>query len=97
MEKSQEGIKMDKSKYFFKFDKLYTSEDLLSFFHNIPYSEQQTFVWIINSKLPKFLKDADGDLLVTYNFKLNIDLLFGRPVFYDDDVQENCYEFRAYK
>ena len=90
---------MDETKYIMKASEgtYFKVDRVLVFFHKRPYAHQCTFIWIMN-RLNRFnrhfFKDGDGQPLITR--KLNMDLLLGRPVIYQEDTHVNILEFRAY-
>jgi hypothetical protein len=94
---------MDTTKYIFDFNggTIYTTfvQRLANFYDKRLYSEQVSFIWVINKTTPDIvnIKDEEGKYICIYDHKLNIQLLFGRPIFFDQRIEENIIEFRAYR
>lgn len=61
------------------------------------FAEKRSFIWIVHPNL-NFMswKTEDGANYGTFNSDLNLFLIIGRPVFFDDSIEKQII-FREYK
>lgn len=90
---------MDNTVFSLKKKKCYFhADEISSFFHGKTYAQQSTFIWIMqHCEDFQRLKDCNGKKIFAHDSSLKIDLLLGRPIIYDDNIESNTITFRAYK